>query len=897
MSSETRQEPNVWHNLSIDNVLKSLESTQDGLSSVEAQKRLIAFGKNQLIAQKPVSSWRLLLEQFKNILMITLLLATVVSAFLGHTTEAIAIFVIMSFAVILGFLQEMKAEKAIEALKKMAAPNATVFRDSLEAVIPATDLVPGDVFLLNAGDRVPADARLIYSQNLKVDESVLTGESIASEKNHTLIFEKNTIPGDRLNTVFAGTSVSYGRGKAVIVQTAMETEFGKIAKMLQSFGSEKTPLQKNLDNLGKILARAAIVIVTVIAGLGLYRGQPFMEMLIFGIALAVAVVPEALPAVVTISLAIGVQRMVKKNALMRRLSAVETLGGTTIICSDKTGTLTRDEMTIKIIYTSGVWIDVSGSGYIPEGDFKSKDGAIPSEVLKEFLIAGSLCNDARLINDNGIWKIHGDATEAAFIVAARKAGLDEQELSRKFPRVSEIPFSSETRTMMTMHSNYDNNHFNKTVFIKGAPEKILAQCNQYKTDHGVKPLNEIQKIEILARAQTMAKNALRVLAIAYRHGGDLDNRQSELVFLGLAGMLDPPRTEALDAVQKCFHAGIRPVMITGDHPVTAEAIARDLGILSSGRIVIGSELESMTDQQLAESISDVQVFARVSPEHKLRIVQAFQKNGHIVAMTGDGVNDAPALKKADIGISMGISGTDVTREASAMMLTDDNFASIVSAVEEGRGIYDNIKKYLTYLLSSNIGEIGLMASATLMGIPLPLSAVQILYVNLATDGLPALALSVDPPDPDIMNRKPNDPQKGIFTKPILALMLTGGIWSTLVNIALFQWARTSGRSLSEAMTMTFVSLVLIQFFKAYNFRSDRDPVFKKPFANKWLNLAIFWELCLLGLIIYLPFFHESFGTFGLPLEDWFIILGSATTIVPVLESVKWLIRRDVFEKK
>ncbi|NTV20939.1 MAG: cation-translocating P-type ATPase [Chlorobium limicola] len=883
----------LWHTLTSEAVLGSLGVTSSGLGSAEADRRIRKYGPNILQSKKGVSPWRLLLDQFKNVLILTLLLATVLSAFLGHGLEAVAITVIVLFAVLLGFIQEFRAEKAIDALRSMAAPQARVIRDGREQLVPASEVVPGDMVMLAAGDRIPADARLVVSVNLQVEEASLTGESLPSGKDAGALSPGNAGIGDRGNMVFAGTAVSYGRGSAVVVATGMQTEFGRIAALLQRVETEKTPLQKNLDKVGAALARAALVIVLVIVALGLFRGQSFIDMLIFGIALAVAVVPEALPAVVTISLALGVQRMVKRNALMRRLPVVETLGSTTVICSDKTGTLTRDEMTVRALYTSGLMVEVGGSGYIPQGGFTvAGDGPLPDSLFR-FLTAGVLCSDARLLkNEEGEWDIKGDPTEGALLVAAVKAGLDIAELQARFPRLDEQPFSSETKRMITLHDEGGA----PNAFIKGAPEVILQDSATVMMPEGLTPLDTAMKERLLAEAEAMGRKALRVLALAENSVSSIGMASVGMTFLGFAGMIDPPRPEAAEAVQRCIEAGIRPVMITGDHPVTAEAIARELGILRDGRVVEGTALQEMSDEELRRSVDGISVFARVAPEHKLRIVDALQKNGEIVAMTGDGVNDAPALKKADIGISMGITGTDVSKEASAMMLTDDNFASIVAAVEEGRGIYDNIRKYLIYLLSSNIGELGLMAGASLFGMPLPLTAVQILYVNLATDGLPALALAVDPPEKDIMKRRPNDPRQGIFTRPVLALMLAGGIWSTLVNLSLFNWALHSGRPVREAMTMTFVSLVLIQFFKAYNFRSETRPLYSRPFANRWLNLAILWELILLVLIIAVPFLRIPFSTFCLTAEDWLIVLLSSLTVVPVIELVKLMIRKGVIQK-
>jgi Ca2+-transporting ATPase len=879
----------LWHAVPAPDAFDLLRSTPDGLTVSEARKRLERYGPNELQETRRISPWQILLEQFKNVLIIILLIATVISFFLGHGLESVVIAVIVLFAVLLGFVQEYRAERAIEALRQMTAPTATVMRDGEEVRIPARDLVPGDVILLSTGDRIPADARLIEAINLQVEESALTGESVPVEKHvHPLGYD-NLPLGDRRNMVYAGTSVTYGRGRALVVATGMHTEFGKIARMLQTVETVRTPLQENLDRVGNVLARAAFVVVGLIVALGLLRGQPVIDMLIFGIALAVAVVPEALPAVVTISLAIGVQKMAKRNALIRRLPAVETLGSTSVICTDKTGTLTKNEMTVRTVFTAGQSFAISGAGYAPDGEFFLEDRPVaPPEPLLLTLKAAALASDARLLKkEEGSWAIKGDPTEGALIVAAAKAGLWKDALDAENPRIHEIPFSSETKRMTTLHQTAED----ATAYAKGAPEVILEGCDFVLSADGVQPLDDARREQIMRQAQDMASQALRVLGVAFKPGATPDNAATGMTFLGLIGMIDPPRPEARDAIATCVQAGIRPVMITGDHPLTAQAIARDLGLLDGGRIVAGAELEAMSDEQLKRQVQNISVYARVSPAHKLRVVTAWQANGHIVAMTGDGVNDAPALKRADIGVAMGITGTDVTKEAAAMTLTDDNFASIVAAVEEGRGVFSNIKKYLMYLLSSNIGEIGLMAGATLLGLPLPLSAVQILYVNLATDGLPALALAVDPPEEDLMKRKPRNPRIGIFTRPVVTLMALGGVWSALVNLGLFIWALNSGRGLEQAMTMTFVSLVLIQFFKAYNFRSDRHSVLRRPFANKWLNLAIIWELVLLSLIVYLPFLHDAFGTYALSPTDWLIVAGLAVTVVPVLELAKWMERQ------
>lgn len=883
----------TWHALPAEEVCAHLAASPAGLTGAEAARRLAEHGPNELEAPRHVPAWALFLEQFRNLLIVILLVATALSAVLGHAVEAVAIAVIVLFAVFLGFIQELRAERAIEALQRMTAPSATVLRDGQESEIPARDLVPGDVIRLRGGDRVPADGRVIEAAALKVDEAPLTGESVPVAKQTAPLGGRELAVGDRANMVYAGTAATYGRGSAVVVATGMATEFGSIARMLRTVETAKTPLQKNLDGVGRILAQCAFAGAAVVAVIGLLRGRTFIDMLVFGIALAVAVVPEALPAVVTISLAIGARRMVRRHALMRRLPAVETLGSTTVICSDKTGTLTRDEMTVRTIVAAGRTLEVTGAGYEPRGRFLADGGAgEPPGAVAQLLQAAALASDARIVRNeaDGSWRVNGDPTEGALVAAAAKAGLDKADLDARFPRVDEIPFTSESKRMTTLHAGPGG----VTACAKGAPETILASCARIWSEGRVIPLDEAGRNGVLEEARRMAGRALRVLAVAFKPDATLQNAEHDMTFLGLVGMLDPPRPEAEDAIRTCREAGIRPVMITGDHPLTARAVAGELGLLRTGRVVAGAELEAMGDAELEREVESIEVYARVSPAHKLRIVTALQKKGHVVAMTGDGVNDAPALKKADIGIAMGITGTGVAREAAAMTLTDDNFASIVSAVEEGRGIYGNIKKYLMYLLSSNMGELGLMAGASLLGLPLPLTAVQILYVNLATDGLPALALAVDPPEPDLMRRPPRDPRSGIFTRPMVILMAAGGAWSTVVNLSLFCWAWGSGRSHAEAMTMTFVSLILIQFFKAYNFRSDRLSVLNRPFANRWLNLAILWELMLLSLVVYLPVLHAPFGTFSLSPSDWLIVVLAAFSVSPLLEGAKWMARRGWF---
>jgi Ca2+-transporting ATPase len=592
--------------------------------------------------------------------------------------------------------------------------------------------------------------------------------------------------------------------------------------------------------------------------------------------------------VVTISLAIGVRRMVKRNALVRRLPVVETLGSTSVICSDKTGTLTKNEMTVREVFVGGQVITVSGAGYEPVGQLLTPNGECrPTPEVLELLRAGVLASDASLRQENGRWVIQGDPTEGALVVLAAKAGLEQSAIREAHPRTAEIPFSSERRRMTTLHKVGADS----VAYSKGAADVIVDGCSNWESEDGEVPLEPEDRERLHEIEDHMAGDGLRVLAIARKKAESLNDAERGMTLLGIVGIMDPPRREARAAVETCLRAGVRPVMITGDHPRTAKTVAREIGLLSSGRVVSGHDLEGMTDSELAQQVRDISVYARVSPADKLRVVAAWQKQGDIVAMTGDGVNDAPALKKADVGIAMGITGTDVSKEAASITLLDDNFSSIVAAVEEGRIVFANIKKYLAYLLSSNVGEILLMAVAALAGLPLPLTAVQILYVNLATDGLPALALAVDPPEPDLMRRKPRNPRGGIFSRPLLVLLLTGGVWSAFANVSLFALLLHSGRALEQAVAMTFVSLVLIQFFKAYNYRSDRLSVMRRPFANRWLNMAIAWELVMLAILVYLPWFHGPFSTFSFSATDWMLVTGVAATVVPVLELVKWMERR------
>jgi len=881
---------NAWHQLPQEDVLTRMQSSIDGLTPREAAARLAAHGPNALTVSEGTPPWRILLQQFNSFLVLILLAATLISAAMGEEVDAIIIAIIVLFAVLLGFVQEYRASRAIEALKKMAAPLATVLRAGEETDIPAAHVIPGDLVLLSAGNRVPADLRLIEAVNLQLEEASLTGESLPVPKQTAPLAGDNLPLGDRTNLAYAGTTVTSGRGRGVVIATGMHTEFGKIAGMLESVETTRTPLQENLDKIGGQLVRYALLLVAAIVAIGILRGQSIFDMLLFGVALAVAVEPEALPAVVTISLALGVQRMVKRHALMRRLPAVETLGSTTVICSDKTGTMTRDEMTVRHIQIASEAWEVSGAGYEPIGDFLQQGAAVlPAPHLLQLLRAATLCSDAHVARieseDRAIVK--GDPTEGALVVAAEKAGIIKADLDADYPRVAEIPFSSESKRMMTLHQQAEG----YLLCAKGAPEMLLPSCDFESTPQGDRQLDDASRARILDTARHLASAGLRVLAVAHAQLGNPEMRDEGLTLLGLFGMIDPPRPEVKHAIETCATAGIKVIMITGDHPLTAAAVARELGLAPQDCVLTGAQLDQLDDTALDHAVASATVFARVSPADKLRVVESLQRQGHVVAMTGDGVNDALALKRADIGIAMGITGTDVSREAAAMTLTDDNFTSIVAAVEEGRGIYENIKKYLMYLLSANIGEITLMGGAALLGLPMPLSPVQILYVNLATDGLPALALAAEKPARNLMRRPPRPPRTSIFTRPVLTLMLAGGLWSGAVNLLLYLAAQAAGASAAQAGSMVFVSLILIEFLKAYAFRSEHASAFRRTFANRWLNLAIFWELFLLALILCVPFLRHIFGIEPLSLAACLVIPPVAASVLLLIEAIKFARRK------
>ncbi|MEM4215933.1 MAG: cation-translocating P-type ATPase [Candidatus Anstonellales archaeon] len=838
------------YNLKIEEVYKKLSTASNGISEEEAKKRLAAYGPNKLKEEKKPSLIMKFLEQFKSPLVLILLVAVLISAIIGEVLDSAIIAIIVFLAATLGFVQEYRAEKAMEELKKLSAPKAKVVREGKIVLIDAESIVPGDVLFLEEGDRVPADARVVEEFQLRADEASLTGESTPVQKSSEGLVGKVPV-AERKNVVFAGTTIVRGHGKAVVYATGMETEFGKIAKMLQEEERPKTPLQIKMEEVGRFLGIAALFIVFIVAGIEFMLGMgDLLSVFIWAIALAVAAVPEALPAVVTTSLALGMRKMAKKNAIVRKLDAVEALGSVNVICTDKTGTLTKNEMTVKEIFASE-WYHVKGVGYKPEGKILHSGKVVdPSdESTRSLYLAlkiGALCNNAHLVKEDGMWKVHGDPTEGALLVSAAKAGLFKEELEKNEEKVGEIPFSSERKTMSTVHKA-NGKYF---LYSKGAPEVIISKCKYVLLDGKKKILTKNMKEEILKNNRKMASNALRVLAMAYREIKKQKNYDEEderdLIFVGMQGMIDPPRAEVAEAIKICQEAGIRVIMVTGDQRATAEAIAKQIGL--KGKVYEGEEID---DANVDRIVEDAGVVARASPEHKLKIVKALKKKGYVVAVTGDGINDAPALKTADVGVAMGITGTDVTKEAGSMVLADDNFATIVSAVEEGRSIYDNIRKYLFFLLSCNLSEIALMFVAALFGLPVPLLAIHLLYINLATDGLPAIALGVEPPDKDVMKRKPRQKKESVFAGMKTTLLLFTA-YLTLSLFALFLISLPYG--IEKARTVVLAGIVLAELANAFNSKSIEKSIFKlNIFANKWLLLAILWETLLLSFFIFTPF--------------------------------------------
>jgi Ca2+-transporting ATPase len=901
----------------------------NGLNAAEVQRRLGIYGPNQLAEGVGIPFWKLVLEQFKSFLVLLLLGSAAVSIAIGELIDALAILAIVVVNAILGVLQEWRAEQSLQALKRMAAPTATIVRDGHQDTIPAGELVPGDVVLLAAGNNVPADLRLIETVNLRIQEASLTGESVPVEKNASGVLDADIPVGDRSNSAFMGTVVTYGRGRGIVTSTGMFTQFGLIAQMLTAVSSEETPLQRRLEELGRVLGTGALAICGIIFVIGVLRDtQPalalsqglafylsahekqLLELFMTAVSLAIAAVPEGLPAVVTICLALGMQRMVRRHALLRRLPAVETLGTATTICTDKTGTLTKNEMTVTQVWAGGKLYGVTGRGYAPSGEFKLGDQVVaPASVppLWCLLQGALLCNDARLeqiISDNGEkrenWRMVGDPTEGALVVLAGKAGLWRAELEKEQPRLAEVPFDSVGKRMTTVHAA-PGAETPFRAYVKGAPDILLQLCDRIESNDGVKPLTKAEGQQILAANDAMASQALRVLAVACRPMQTADTEaldwstEHNLIFVGLTGMIDPPRPEARAAVDTCFTAGIKPVMITGDHRDTAVAIAKELDFpVGKQASMTGAELDRLSDEEFDQVVSDVSVYARVSPEHKVRIVDALKSNGQVVAMTGDGVNDAPALKRADIGVAMGITGTDVAKETADMILTDDNFASIVAAVEEGRIIYSNIRKFVYYLLSCNMGEILVIFLAMLAGLPLPLRPIHLLWLNLVTDGLPALALGLEAGEPGIMTRPPRPPREPIINREMMWNTAVQAVAITATTLGAFVLGmRAYPDSLVAAQTIAFTTLVLSELFRAYTSRSERYPLLRLGLlSNKYMLGATLSSFALMLAVIYLPVFEPIFYTHNLSLQDWLLIL--PLTLIPsiVAEIGKWITSRQ-----
>ncbi|HEX6994482.1 MAG TPA: cation-translocating P-type ATPase [Gammaproteobacteria bacterium] len=915
----------------VDDVLAELGTDPEtGLDDDEARARRARFGPNRLIETRRTPGWKRFLEQFTDVLVILLLVAAAISAVLWLVErdsalpyEALAIFAIVLLNAFMGYVQQARAEQSLAALRRMSAATATVLRGGERRSIPATELVPGDIVLLEEGDTIPADGRLIQSTSLTVSEAALTGESEAVEKD-TAPLAAEAVVGDRRNMVWSGTAVTYGRGRAVVTATGMQTEMGRIAGLLKETPEEETPLQAELDRVGKLLGGIVVVIALVMIGTILlvtdvdgFSGV--FDVLILGVALAVAAVPEGLPAIVTAVLSLGVQRMAKRNAIVRRLAAVETLGSADVIASDKTGTLTRNEMTARAIVTASGRVELTGTGYAPDGDVRRHDGGelegpLRAELMRALTIAERANNAALARGDEGTWVVHGDPTEGALIVAARKAGLLADALDADWPRLAEIPFSSERKLMSTVHR--DARSGGLVLMTKGAPDVLLGRCAAELVGASARELTDRRRAEILATNEALAGEALRTLGVAFRElpetacNGDRVNADVErdLVFVGLVGMIDPPRAEAKEAAARAKQAGIRSIMITGDHPRTAAVIARELGISSSGRAVTGAELERMTDDELDRVVQEVSVYARVNPEHKLRIVAALQRQGLTVAMTGDGVNDAPALKAADIGVAMGITGTDVSKQAGDMVLADDNFATIVAAVEEGRAIFANIRKFLRYLLSSNVGEImtmffgvlfadalGLTAAAADGALVLPLLATQILWVNLVTDGAPALALGLDPPHERTMARPPRPRGEGVITARMWRGIFGVGAIFALGTLFVLDASLPGGfvdgeGELGYGQTMAFNTIVLLSLFNVFNARSDERSAFRDLAANGWLWGAVLLSVVAQLAVIYVPFLQRAFSTVALDLGDWLLCTAVASSVLWLRELGKLVAR-------
>ena len=928
-AAKTQPEPEAAYQQDVDKVLTALGTdARRGLTEKEARARLKRYGKNELTAEKPIPAWKKFLSQFQDVLVILLLIATAISAGLwlyerGSVLpyEAMAIFAVVLLNAILGYVQQSRAESAIAALHQMSAAHANVIRDAKRQSIPATEVVPGDILLIEEGDTIPADARVIQSTALQTAEASLTGESMPVSKDTPPITEDAGV-GDRDNMIFSGTAATYGRGKAVVTSTGMDTQMGLIAGMLKESPPETTPLQKELARVGRLLGIIVVIIaIAMIATIILIeqvRGfSALFEVLILGVALAVAAVPEGLPAVVTAVLSLGVQRMAKRNAIVRHLAAVETLGSANVIASDKTGTLTKNEMTVRVVVTASGRVIFGGTGYTPEGDVH-QDGRGPIDKVVTFelmraLAAGDRASNAVLQQHNSRWIVQGDPTEGALIVAARKAGLEDNALDARLERIAEVPFSSERKMMSTIHTDAERAE-HLLVFTKGAPDILLTRCSHEQVAEETRPLTSERRAKILETNEKLAAAAMRTLGVALRslpmsalRQEDVnENVERELVFLGLIGMIDPPREEAKESVARAKRAGIRPMLITGDHPRTAAVIAAELGLAENARAVTGAELEKLSEDALDETVKSVSVYARVNPEHKLRIVKALQRGGTVVAMTGDGVNDAPALKMADIGIAMGITGTDVSKEAADMVLADDNYATIIAAVEEGRAIFSNIRKFLRYLLSSNIGEVLTMFFGVLLAnvigleaegnvVVLPLLATQLLWINLVTDGAPALALGVDPAHAGVMRQPPRPRDEGVITGRMWFGILFVGVVFAAGTLLILDWSLPGGLiegtgSLRYAQTMAFTTMVLFSIFTVFNARSDERSAFAGLFSNKWLWGAVVLALLMQVAVIYIPFLQQAFSTMSLSVNDWLRCAAVASSVLWLRELSKLITR-------
>jgi Ca2+-transporting ATPase len=894
-----------WWNLLKEEVADRLMTDVNrGLISDEVSKRQAQYGPNQLAEKPGRSVFALFFDQFKDFIIWVLIVAALISGFLQEWIDALAIICIVIVNAILGFLQEHRAEKSLAALKKMSSPSSKVVRDGHQQVIPSEEIVPGDLIDLEAGDNIPADGRIVYATgNFSTLEASLTGESTSVDKITNRLEKEDTPLADRNNMVFLGTSVVSGKARVIITSTGMKTELGRIADLIQGIEDNSTPLQKKLEEFGKIIVYISFFLVGVIFLMGYLRGEELLNLFLTAVSLAVAAIPEGLPAVVTIALALGVQRMVKRNCLIRKLPSVETLGCTSVICSDKTGTLTKNEMTAQIIYQSGEYFSISGIGYAPAGDFLYQDKRIePAEYpgLIRLLTGSALCNGAQLTKNAGGYHIIGDPTEGALLTAAAKAGLYKTSLEEKYPFYEELPFDSDRKQMTILRHKGDSH----VAFVKGAPDILLSNCSSVEVNRSVIPLDKNSREEIMKATAGLADKAMRVLAVAYREMDTVPEKpdaadiERELTFLGLIAMIDPPRPEVKVAMQECRSAGIRSVMITGDHKNTAVAIARDLGFYEKDSLAYtGEELDQLTDEEFRNNVDKTVVYARVSPEHKMRIVKAWRDRGEIVAMTGDGVNDAPALKEADIGVAMGITGTDVTKEVSEMVITDDNFASIVAAVEEGRGIFDNIRKFIHYLLSCNVGEILVMFVSSLLLLPVPLLPIQILWINLVTDGLPALALGVDPVNKKIMQLPPRLKNETVVTRQMGFLIIAQGIFIAFCSLLAF-WLvlHVENEGIERARTACFIVLACSQLFHSYNCRSTRDSIFTLGFfTNTKLIWATLISFALQISVVYIPALQVIFKTQSLTGIDWILVLVISSFPLLAMEIVKLIAR--LFRKK